>query len=41
MTSENDTLDLAQLFRKYGSDKDRNGYSHLYSTLFDKIKTIN
>lgn len=38
MTSENDTLDLAELFKKYGSDKDRNGYSHLYSTLFDKIK---
>jgi hypothetical protein len=31
-------LDLAQLFRKYGSDKDRNGYSHLYSVLFDRIK---
>jgi len=36
MTTEN--LDLAMLFKKYGSDKDRNGYSHLYSTLFDKIK---
>jgi len=32
------TLDLAELFNKYGSDKDRNGYSHLYSILFDKIK---
>lgn len=30
--------DLADLFNKYGSDKDRNGYSHLYSILFDKIK---
>jgi len=30
--------DLADLFNKYGSDKDRNGYSHLYSLLFDKIK---
>ena len=32
-------LDLAQLFNKYQSDKDRNGYSHLYSILFDKIKS--
>jgi hypothetical protein len=32
------SLDLADLFNKYGSDKDRNGYSHLYSILFDKIK---
>jgi hypothetical protein len=31
-------LDLADLFNKYGSDKDRNGYSPLYSVLFDKIK---
>lgn len=31
-------LDLADLFNKYGSDKDRNGYSHLYSVLFDRIK---
>jgi hypothetical protein len=31
-------LDLADLFNKYGSDKDRNGYSPLYSILFDKIK---
>jgi len=31
-------MDLAQLFNKYGSDKDRNGYSHLYSVLFDRIK---
>lgn len=30
--------DLADLFNKHGSDKDRNGYSHLYSILFDKIK---
>jgi hypothetical protein len=32
-------MDLAELFNKYGSDKDRNGYSHLYSILFDDIKT--
>ena len=32
------TYDLAELFNKYGSDKDRNGYSHLYSILFDRIK---
>ena len=31
-------MDLAGLFRKYGSDKDRNGYSHLYSMLFDNMK---
>lgn len=31
-------LDIAELFRKYGSDKDRNGYSHLYSMLFDRIR---
>jgi hypothetical protein len=30
--------DLASLFNKYGSDKDRNGYSHLYSILFDHLK---
>ena len=33
-----DDLELSELFRKYGSDKDRNGYSHLYSILFDKLK---
>jgi len=31
-------LDLAQLFNFYGSDKDRNGYSPLYHTLFDHMK---
>jgi len=31
-------MDLAELFNKYQSDKDRNGYSHLYSVLFDSIK---
>lgn len=31
-------MDLAALFNKYGSDKDRNGYSHLYSILFDHLK---
>jgi len=35
------SLDLAELFNKYGSDKDRNGYSHLYSVLFDRIKNDN
>ena len=34
-------LDLAELFRKYGSDKDTNGYSHLYSILFDRIRNNN
>jgi hypothetical protein len=34
-------MDLAELFNKYGSDKDRNGYSHLYSILFDHIKNEN
>lgn len=31
-------LDLADLFNKYGSDKDRNGYTHLYSVLFDSLR---
>lgn len=31
-------MDLADLFNKHGSDKDRNGYSHLYSVLFDNVK---
>ena len=31
-------LDLSELFNKYGSDKDRNGYTQLYHTLFDKMK---
>lgn len=30
--------DLAELFNKYGSDKDRNGYAQLYHILFDRIK---
>ena len=34
-------LDIAELFRKYGSDKDNNGYSHLYSILFDRIRNDN
>lgn len=34
-------LDIAELFRKYGSDKDNNGYSHLYSILFDRIRNEN
>lgn len=28
------SLDLAELFNKYGSDKDRNGYAQVYYTLF-------
>lgn len=31
-------MELAQLFNTHGSDKDRNGYSHLYSILFDHIR---
>ena len=31
-------MDLAQLFNHYGSDKDRNGYSPLYHTLFHRLK---
>ncbi len=34
-------MQLTDLFNKYGSDKDRNGYSHLYSILFDSIKNNN
>ena len=38
-------MDLAELFNKYGSDKDRNGYSQVYHTLFsnkreDKINML-
>lgn len=32
-------LDLSQLFNKYGSDKDRNGYTPLYHTLFNHLQT--
>jgi len=28
-------MDLAELFNKYGSDKDRNGYAQVYHTLFN------
>lgn len=31
-------MELSQLFKKYGSDKDSNGYSHLYSVLFDSLR---
>ena len=37
-TTDNTCLDLAELFRKYDSDKDGCGYSHLYSILFDQMK---
>lgn len=30
--------DLGQLFRKYGSDKDINGYTPVYHTLFNHLK---
>lgn len=30
--------DLSELFNKYGSDKDRNGYVQIYNTLFHKLK---
>ncbi len=29
--------DLCDLFNKYGSDKDRNGYAQVYHTLFHKL----
>jgi len=38
--TDDQKLDLAELFRKYGSDKDVNGYSQVYFTLFDKIKDM-
>jgi SAM-dependent methyltransferase len=34
-------MDLADLFNYYYSDKDTNGYTHLYSILFDKMKNDN
>jgi hypothetical protein len=33
--------DISVLFNKYGSDKDVNGYSSVYHTLFDKLKNDN
>jgi len=33
--------DLCDLFNKYGSDKDRNGYVQLYHTLFSKMRQEN
>lgn len=30
--------DLSELFNKYGSDKDRNGYTQIYHTLFHKMR---
>jgi hypothetical protein len=38
--TDDQKLDLAELFRKYGSDKDINGYSQVYFTLFDKMKDM-
>lgn len=31
-------LDLGQIFRYYGTDKDVNGYTSIYHTLFDHLK---
>lgn len=31
-------LDLSELFNYYGSDKDKNGYTSLYHTLFNNLK---
>ena len=31
-------MDLGELFRFYGSDKDKNGYTSLYHTLFNHLK---
>ena len=38
--TDDQKLDLAELFRKYGSDKDINEYSQVYFTLFDKMKDM-
>lgn len=32
-------LDMSQLFNKYGSDKDKNGYTSIYHLLFNHLKT--
>ncbi len=37
-SSKTTNLDLGQLFYHYGSDKDRNGYTPLYHTLFDHLR---
>ena len=31
---------LAELFRRHGSDKDRNGYSSLYNALFEPMRAL-
>lgn len=36
--SVNENLDLAELFNHYGTDKDRNGYSQIYHTLFAGLR---
>lgn len=36
--SQKKEADLGQLFRQYGSDKDINGYTSVYHTLFDSKK---
>lgn len=36
--SDTSSLDLAELFNHFGSDKDRNGYSSLYHTLFHHLR---
>lgn len=36
--NKDNSLDLAQIINKYGSDKDINGYTPLYHTLFNKIR---
>jgi hypothetical protein len=37
-SSPTKTLDLGQLFRYYGTDKDAHGYTSMYHTLFDHLK---
>jgi hypothetical protein len=37
-TSVTTTKDLGEIFRLYGSDKDANGYTSVYHTLFDHLK---
>lgn len=36
--ASNDQKDLGQLFRHYGSDKDINGYTSVYHTLFNPLR---
>ena len=39
MSNQDKLSDICDLFNKYGSDKDRNGYLQVYHSLFHRIRT--